>query len=102
MVRLRHPEDINRFLQRVAAQAAYAHGAVPNTAALLRANDGERGPLMSRSPKEAQEEALDLERLVIDSDYRQEVMVRLKAESDARRAERAGTHTSRLPTTRKD
>lgn len=57
---------------------------------------------MSRSPKEAQEEALDLERLVIDRDYRQEVMVRLKAESDARRAERAGTRTSGLPTTRKD
>ncbi len=57
---------------------------------------------MSRSPKEAQDEALDLERLIIDSDYRQEVMVRLKAESDARRAERAGTLASRLPTTRKD
>lgn len=56
---------------------------------------------MSRSPKEAQEE-LDLERLLIDSDYRHEVMVRLKAESDARRAERASTHTSRLPATRKD
>lgn len=57
---------------------------------------------MSRSPKEAQEEALDLERLVIDRDYRQEVMMRLKAESAPRRAERAGTRTSRLPTTRKD
>ena len=57
---------------------------------------------MSRSPKEAQEEALDLERLVIDSDYRQEVMLRLKEESLARRAERAGHNTFRLPTARKD
>ena len=57
---------------------------------------------MSRSPKEAQEEALDLERLVIDSDYRQEVMLRLKEESLARRAERARPHTSRLPAARKD
>ena len=57
---------------------------------------------MSRSPKEAQEEPLDLERLVIDSDYRQEVMVRLKAESGARRTERGSTRTSRLPTARKD
>lgn len=57
---------------------------------------------MSRSPKEAPEEALDLERLVIDSDYRQEVMLRLKAESLARRAGRPGTQTSRISSSRKD
>ena len=57
---------------------------------------------MSRSPKEAQEEALDLERLVIDSDYRQEVMLRLKAESIARRAKRLAARASKPPLTRKD
>jgi hypothetical protein len=57
---------------------------------------------MSRSPKEAPEEPLDLERLVIDSDYRQEVMLRLKAEPLARRAERAATRASKRSTARKD
>jgi hypothetical protein len=57
---------------------------------------------MSRSPDEAQEEPLDLERLVIDTDYRQEVMLRLKAESLARRARRAAARAIKPPTSRKD
>jgi hypothetical protein len=57
---------------------------------------------MSRSPNEAQEEPLDLERLLIDSDYRQEVMLRLKAESLARRSERAASRANRPQTSRKD
>ena len=57
---------------------------------------------MSRTPKEEPEEPLDLERLVIDTDYRQEVMLRLKAESLARRAERAAGRAGKLPTSRKD
>ncbi len=57
---------------------------------------------MSRSPNEAPEEPLDLERLVIDSDYRQEVMLRLKAESLAHRAERVASRSSRFPASRKD
>ena len=57
---------------------------------------------MSRSPNEAPEEPVDLERLVIDTDYRQEVMLRLKAESLGRHAERAGSRANRTPTSRKD
>ena len=57
---------------------------------------------MSRSPNEAPEEPLDLERLVIDSDYRQEVMLRLKAESLARRARHLAARTRKPPTSRKD
>ena len=57
---------------------------------------------MSRTPKDGPEEPLDLERLVIDTDYRQEVMLRLKAESLARRAERAASRAGKLPTSRKD
>jgi len=57
---------------------------------------------MSRSPNEAPEEPVDLERLVIDTDYRQEVMLRLKAESLGRRAERAGSRANRAPISRKD
>jgi hypothetical protein len=57
---------------------------------------------MSHSPKDAPEEALDLERLVIDVDYRQEVMLRLKAESLARRARRLAERASKPPLTRKD
>jgi len=57
---------------------------------------------MSRLPNEAQEEPLDLERLVIDSDYRQEVMLRLKAESLGRRAQRAASRATKPVTTRKD
>ena len=57
---------------------------------------------MSRSPNEAQEEPLDLERLIIDSDYRQEVMLRLKAESVARRTERAASRANTAPSSRKD
>ena len=57
---------------------------------------------MSRSPKEAPEDALDLERVVIDPDYRQEVMLRLKAESLARRAQRPAAPASKVPTSRKD
>ena len=57
---------------------------------------------MSRSPSEAPEEPLDLERLVIDADYRQEVMLRLKAESLTRRARRLAERASKLPTFRKD
>ena len=57
---------------------------------------------MSRSPNEAPEEPVDLERLVIDTDYRQEVMLRLRAESAARRAERSATRAKPLPTSRKD
>ena len=57
---------------------------------------------MSRSPNEAPEEALDLERLVIDVDYRQEVMLRLKAESLARRATRLAERAGKPPVTRKD
>jgi hypothetical protein len=57
---------------------------------------------MSRSPNEAPEEPVDLERLVIDSDYRQEVMLRLRAESDTRRAQRTTTRPDKLPTSRKD
>ena len=57
---------------------------------------------MSRSPNEAQEEPLDLERLVIDTDYRQEVMLRLKAESLARRARRTAHSAIKPPTSRKD
>jgi len=57
---------------------------------------------MSRPPIEAPEEALDLERLVIDVDYRQEVMLRLKAESLARRAKRLAARANKPPVTRKD
>ena len=57
---------------------------------------------MSRSPKDAPEEPLDLERLVIDTDYRQEVMLRLKAESHARRTQRAAGQSQKSPTSRKD
>ncbi len=57
---------------------------------------------MSHSPDEAPEEGLDLERLVIDVDYRQEVMLRLKAESPRRRATRAAQRASKAPLTRKD
>jgi hypothetical protein len=57
---------------------------------------------MSHSPKDAPEEALDLERVVIDVDYRQEVMLRLKAESLARRARRLSERASKPPLTRKD
>ncbi len=57
---------------------------------------------MSHSPDEAPEEGLDLERLVIDVDYRQEVMLRLKAESPRRRAPRAAQRASKAPLTRKD
>ena len=57
---------------------------------------------MSRSPKEAPEEPLDLERLVIDTDYREEVMLRLKAASPVRRSARALNPASRHPTSRKD
>jgi hypothetical protein len=67
------------------------------------ADHGEPGPPpMSRSPNEAPEEGLDLERLVIDADYRQEVMLRLKAESLARRSERAASRATKPPTSRKD
>jgi hypothetical protein len=57
---------------------------------------------MSHSPDEAPEEGLDLERLVIDADYRQEVMLRLKTESLERRASRAAQRASKAPPTRKD
>jgi hypothetical protein len=57
---------------------------------------------MSHSPDEAPEEGLDLERLVIDADYRQEVMLRLKTESIERRAARAAQRASKAPLTRKD
>ena len=57
---------------------------------------------MSRSPNEAPEEPVDLERLVIDSDYRQEVMVRLRGESLARRAPRTAARSDKLPASRKD
>jgi hypothetical protein len=57
---------------------------------------------MSHSPKDAPEEALDLERVVIDVDYRQEVMLRLKAESLARRARRLVERASKPPLTRED
>jgi len=57
---------------------------------------------MSRSPEEAPEEALDLERLVIDVDYRQEVMLRLKAESLGRRAKRLDERAGKPPVIRKD
>ena len=57
---------------------------------------------MSRLPNEAREEPIDLERLVIDTDYRQEVMLSLKAESLARRAKRLAARASKPPTSRKD
>jgi hypothetical protein len=57
---------------------------------------------MSHAPKEAPEEDLDLERLVIDVDYRQEVMLRLKAESLARRAQRLAERANKPRLTRKD
>jgi hypothetical protein len=57
---------------------------------------------MSHSPDEAAEEGLDLERLVIDADYRQEVMLRLKTESLGRRAARAAQPANKAPLTRKD
>lgn len=57
---------------------------------------------MSRSPNEAPEEPLDLERLVIDADYRQEVMLRLKAESLARRARRLAARARKPLVTRED
>ncbi len=57
---------------------------------------------MSRSPNEAPEEPLDLERLVIDSDYCREVMLRLRADSLSRRAQRAAGWSNRPPTSRKD
>jgi hypothetical protein len=57
---------------------------------------------MSRSPNEAPEEPVDLERLVIDRDYRQEVMLRLKAESLARRVGRVASRANKAPSSRKD
>ena len=57
---------------------------------------------MSRSPNEAPEEALDLERLVIDADYRHEVMLRLKAESLARPARRLAERAAKPSGTSKD
>jgi hypothetical protein len=57
---------------------------------------------MSRSPNEAPEEPVDLERLVIDSDYRQEVMLRLRAESVARRTQRTAGRSDEHRTARKD
>jgi hypothetical protein len=57
---------------------------------------------MSRLPNEAREEPIDLERLVIDTDYRQEVMLRLKAESLVRRAQRLAVSASKPPIPRKD
>lgn len=57
---------------------------------------------MSRSLDESPEDAFDLERLVIDHDYRQEVMLRLKAESLARRAQRLATRANKAPTSRQD
>ena len=57
---------------------------------------------MTRSPQEAPEEDLDLERLVIDIDYRQEVMLRLKAESLERRAQRLAERANKPRLTRKD
>jgi hypothetical protein len=57
---------------------------------------------MSRSPTEAPEDTLDLERLVIDPDYRQEVIPRLKAESLARRADRLALRAKKAPTSRQD
>ena len=57
---------------------------------------------MSRSPNEAPEEPVDLERLVIDSDYRQEVMLRLRAESLARRAQPPAGRSGELSASPKD
>ena len=57
---------------------------------------------MSRSPNEAPEEPVDLERLVIDSDYRQEVMLRLRTESVARRTQRTAGRSDKQSTARKD
>src|ERR1051326_4688394 len=61
-----------------------------------------RAEAMSHSPDEAAEEGLDLERLVIDADYRQEVMLRLKTESLGRRAARAAQPANKAPLNRKD
>jgi hypothetical protein len=55
------------------------------------------GPPMSRSPDEAHEEPLDLERLVIDADYGEEVMLRLKDECLARRAQRLAAPACKRP-----
>ena len=57
---------------------------------------------MSRSPKEVPEEPVDLERLVIDTDYRQEVMLRLRAESLVRRERNAAGRFGNAPSARKD
>jgi hypothetical protein len=57
---------------------------------------------MSRSRTDAPEEPLDLERVVIDVDYRHEVMLRLKAESLARRAQRLAERAKKPSATRKD
>jgi len=57
---------------------------------------------MSHSPDEAPEEGLDLERLVIDADYRHEVMLRLKTDSLERRAMRAAQRASKAPLSHKD
>ncbi len=57
---------------------------------------------MSRSPNRAPEEPVDLERLVIDSDYRQEVMLGLRAESLARRAHGVIGRSDERPRSRKD
>ena len=57
---------------------------------------------MTRPTTDAPEDALDLERLVIDVDYRQEVMLRLKAQSLARRAQRLATRANKAPTSRQD
>jgi len=57
---------------------------------------------MSHSPDGAPEEGLDLERLVIDVDYRREVMLRLKTEWFGRRAARAAQRARKAPLTRKD
>jgi hypothetical protein len=71
----------------------------PIVARSLTVNEG---PPMSRSPDEAPDEPVDLERLVIDSDYRQEVTLRLRAESLARRTRRVAGRSDKLSSARKD
>ena len=79
---------------RVAEDRKLPHGVVGSWSARVEA--------MSHSPDEAPEEGLDLERLVIDADYRHEVMPRLKMDSLERRAMRAAQRASKAPLSHKD
>jgi len=60
---------------------------------------------MSGSTNERTREAtdqIDLDRLAVDSDYRREVMLRLKAEDQIRDAKRRAASARKPPNSRKD